>query len=287
MRDLTFVGMSDDGASMIFTDAQGQEFLVPADERVSLALRIDRSNPPVSSDIELTPRDIQARIRAGATVEDIAAETGTSIDRIERYSGPPLAERAFMSERAQSVELRRQDGPVTLADVVAHHVAQDGVDADDIEWDAWRRDDQLWTVVASFPGSAGNRIATWTYDHQGRTIIPADPEGARLIGATVRPSTNVDADADVDADVERDTIITDRPTLVAVPEEPVAVSIDEELDLDIEDDIDDEVVAVEPEPEPEPVPEPESEPESKQKRRGKRGRTRVPSWDEILFGAPE
>lgn len=282
MRDLTFVGMSDDGASMIFTDAQGQEFLVPADERVSLALRIDRSTLSAPTEIELTPRDIQARIRAGATIEDIAAETGTSVERIERYSGPPLAERAFMAERAQSVELRRHDGPVSLAGVVAHYIAQDGVDADDVEWDAWRRDDQLWTVVATFPGSAGHRIATWTYDHQGRTIIPADPEGARLIGATVRPAANVDVDDDVD--VEHDTIITDRPTLVAVPEEPVAVSIDEELDLDIEDDTDDEVeVAVDDEPEPEPTP----EPEPKQKRRGKRGRTRVPSWDEILFGAPE
>lgn len=283
MHDLTFVGMSSDGASMVFKDATGTEFLVPADERMSLALKIDRENPPVLIE-ELSVREIQTRIRAGASVEDIAADTGMAVEKVERYSGPPLAEREFMVERAQSVMFRREDGSASLEDTVQHTLLSRGVDLDSLTWDAWKREDNLWCVVARYNGSSGPVIATWTYDNAGRTIVPVDPEGAILMGAVTDTAP---------------TIITERPVLAPVPD-----LIEDALPAEIivlEEEIVEEVIVLEeteiivvPEAaltdEPEELElalEPAPEPAAKPKPRGKKGRTSVPSWDEILFGAPE
>ena len=275
MRDLTFVGMTGDGASMIFKDAAGTEFLVPADERMSLALKIDRENPPAETE-ELSPREIQHRIRSGASAEDIAAETGMSLERVERYAGPPLAERAHIADQARAVVLRRAEGSAALDDLVQHQLAARGVDTESVLWDAWRRDDQTWTVIAAYHGAAGPVIATWAYDHRGRTLLPIDPEAAILMGAQADTAP---------------TIITERPTLKAVPE--VAVEVIEEVTVE------ETVIITAPTPEPpvEIVAEQTSTPElelglprdskSKSKPKGKKGRTSVPSWDEILFGAPE
>lgn len=282
MRDLTFVGVSGDGASMIFKDANGTEFLVPTDERMSLALKIDRENPPAAVE-ELSPREIQQRIRAGASAEDVAAESGMPLEKVERYAGPPLAERAFMSERARSVLLRRSDGTASLEDVVLFHLAARGVDTESVLWDAFRRNDNLWTIIAAYHGASGPVIATWTYDNGGRTVVPVDPEGAILMGA--QPDSSP-------------TIITERPALASVPDlvEPAPVVVIEETVVEetvIIATTNAEVTEIEPAPEPvveEPVVAelelglPAAE---KPKPKGKKGRTSVPSWDEILFGAPE
>ena len=277
MRDLTFVGMSGDGASMIFKDAQGTEFLVPADERMSLALKIDRENPPAITE-DLTPREIQQRIRSGSSAHDVAAETGMPLEKIERYAGPPLAERAFIAEQARSVVIRRSDGSATLTDLVTFHLAGRGVDTESVIWDAFKRDDQRWTVIAAYHGSSGPVIATWTYDNAGRTVVPVDPEAAILIGAQADTSP---------------TIITERPVLAPVPDlpEPERVVLVEETIVVEETVVVEEIVEtaetviVEREPELE-LGLPEAE-KPKTKAKGKKGRTSVPSWDEILFGAPE
>src|SRR5204862_5006336 len=51
----------------------------------------------------LTPREIQARIRAGYLVAEVAAEAGVDIDWVERFAVPIVAEQAQVLERALSL----------------------------------------------------------------------------------------------------------------------------------------------------------------------------------------
>ncbi|MCL2465069.1 MAG: septation protein SepH, partial [Micrococcales bacterium] len=60
-------------------------------------------------DAALTPREIQARIRAGASVDELAAESGMTLAQIEPFAGPVLAERAWFASQA-SIGLVRRDG---------------------------------------------------------------------------------------------------------------------------------------------------------------------------------
>ena len=68
----------------------------------------------------LRPRDIQARIRAGESPEDVAAAAQTSVDRIMGFATPVLAERAYQAELALKASVRRR--------VATGHVGQLGVD---------------------------------------------------------------------------------------------------------------------------------------------------------------
>ena len=168
-------------------------------------------------------------MRAGDSPEAIAAEMGWPLDRVERYAGPPLAERVNIAALAAAVELRRTGEPVVLAQSIEQVLGSD----DDVEWDARRRpEDGRWVVVVSVKGKP---VAAWTYDLAGRSVHPLDEEARRLMGvAPARESA-------------RETAVIARPSHPSQrgeqqreherPERPHLVSV--------------------PAPEPEPVDEPE------------------------------
>lgn len=203
MRELTFVGLSGDGTALLVKDDRGTTYAVPLDERLSTAVRRDRTRP---GQLEITleplrPKDIQARIRAGATTAEVAEAAGWEVAKVERFAGPVLAERAWIAEQAQAVEIRRPEGDIRLVDLVAERLGARGGDAEHARWDSWRRDDGRWTVLLAYPAGSGDRVATWTYDTAGRFVVPDDDE-ARWIVEEPEPEPEPEP----------------RPRLVAVPD---------------------------------------------------------------------
>ncbi|MFI8808282.1 septation protein SepH [Micrococcus luteus] len=138
----------------------------------------------------LTPREIQQRIRAGASVEQVARESGNAFSRIRTYGHPVLAERDWIARQARAVEvwvggpdlyadLVQDGGPTTLGELAAHRLAELGVDEASLEWDAWREHQAGWTVAARFAvaGAAGlptreEPPALWTFRPAGRHLEP-------------------------------------------------------------------------------------------------------------------
>lgn len=216
MRELRFDGLSDDGARLVLAGNDGQRYTVEIDERLEAAVRRDRAR---MSQVELEqagvlrPREIQARIRAGATAEDVAGASGLPLEHVRRFEGPVLTERAWVAQQAQATEVRRPEGDIELGRLVTERLGSIGVESTDITWDAWRRDDGLWVVVATFVVAPNTHIATWTYDSGGRTMTMAD-DNARALSA-ISP----------DAPLE---LAPQRPTLTAVT--PVAEFLDEPVE---------------------------------------------------------
>ena len=67
-----------------------------------------------------SPREVQARVRAGESPDVIAAESDWPLDKVMRYAEPLLAERAFIAEQAQTVEVRRSVArPVPVASLTS------------------------------------------------------------------------------------------------------------------------------------------------------------------------
>ena len=130
----------------------------------------------------LNPKQIQARVRAGASAETIAADTGWPLDRVIRYAGPPLAERAYVAERAAAVEIRRDAAgqSTSLSDSVDAALEGMGLYPDEVQWDAWRRSDGKWVVSVTHPG-LHEAVAAWTYDHAGRNLHPLDEVARRFM----------------------------------------------------------------------------------------------------------
>ena len=55
----------------------------------------------------LTPREIQARVRAGDSIEDVARAAGMIPEWVEPYAAPVIAEREFIAQQARSQQVRR------------------------------------------------------------------------------------------------------------------------------------------------------------------------------------
>jgi len=238
---------------------------------------------------------------------------GWDLEKVERYAGPPLAERAYIADRAQAVEVR---GGVSLSASTEVVLDSDGVDAESVAWDAWRREDGKWIVTIAYARGAGNARASWTFDNAGSNLHPLDETARHLMGVAAAPAEPDEIDfiteetvAVVDdseiIDALRQSQSLSRPHLVAVPSEPaetVALPREEIIDIAESDSepaeqlVDDRAearaqivqetldVPAEPSAAEQKAPE---KPAAKKaaKPRAKGRRASVPSWDEILFGA--
>ncbi|MFH8636306.1 septation protein SepH [Streptomyces goshikiensis] len=186
MPELRVVAVSNDGTRLVLKAADSTEYTLPIDERLRAAVRNDRARlNQIEIEVEshLRPRDIQARIRAGASAEEVAQLAGIPVDRVRRFEGPVLAERAFMAERARKTPVRRpgeNTGP-QLGEAVQERLTLRGVDKESVQWDSWRRDDGTWEVLLVYRVVGETHSASWSYDPPRRLVVAVDDEARSLI----------------------------------------------------------------------------------------------------------
>ncbi len=187
MQELRLVAVSEDGSYAVLTvPGRSGRFALPIDERLRTVARGQFSRL-AQYDIEvespLRPKEIQDRIRAGETAEEIADTAGLPVDRIRRFEGPVLAEREFRAAEAQRATVRSPGesgfGP-RLSEVVADRLADLGVGAEDQEWDSRKRQDGNWQVQLAYTVAGRMYVAEWIYDPRNKHVTPADDEAIRL-----------------------------------------------------------------------------------------------------------
>ena len=118
MQDLTPVGLSQDGRQLLLVSSTGEEFAVSVDTRLRAAMRGENARPgqlEMKMESALRPRDIQARIRAGESPEDVAAAAKTAVENIMVFATPVLAERAHVAQSALRASVRRRSGESSSA----------------------------------------------------------------------------------------------------------------------------------------------------------------------------
>ncbi|MFI5977171.1 septation protein SepH [Streptomyces sp. NPDC051452] len=242
MPELRVVAVSNDGTRLVLKAADSTEYTLPIDERLRAAVRGDRprlGQIEIEVESHLRPRDIQARIRAGATAEEVAQLAGIPVDRVRRFEGPVLAERAFMAERARKTPVRRpgeNSGPL-LGEAVQERLLLRGADKDTVQWDSWRRDDGTWEVLLAYQVADEPHSASWTYDPPRRLVQAVDDEARSLIGesddlAVPEPSfpfvpriARLPRERSMDRALDRGALgDRERPVLPALPPEPVEES---------------------------------------------------------------
>lgn len=136
-------------------------------------------------DSALRPRDIQARIRAGASVEEVAEAAGVSIARIEAFAAPVIAERDYISGLARTNPVRRRgetSSHRSLRNAVTDALAARGIDGDAAAWDAWKLEDRRWQVQVAFTAAGAECQGLFVFDATGRFSVAANDEASRLIG---------------------------------------------------------------------------------------------------------
>jgi hypothetical protein len=237
MPELRVVAVSNDGTRLVLKAADSTEYTLPIDERLRAAVRGDRprlGQIEIEVESHLRPRDIQARIRAGATAEEVAQLAGIPVDRVRRFEGPVLAERAFMAERARKTPVRRpgENAGPQLGEAVQERLLLRGAEKESVQWDSWRRDDGTWEVLLVYLVAGEPHSASWTYDPPRRLVQAVDDEARSLIGesedlAAPEPSFPfVPRIARLPRDRPLDRAL-DRPSLPAQASEPVEESTGE------------------------------------------------------------
>ena len=287
MRELASVGLSDDGRFLVARDATtGERFRLSIDRR--LTSLVDRT--PVGSsrsgqmeipmESSLSPRDIQTRIRRGESVEEVAEAAGITVERVHGFAVPVIAEREWMAQSARATSVRRKHvggHAVALSELADAALAERGISPESARWDAWRREDNRWTVQVDLEDGA----ATFLFDPKSRYVVADDDAARSLVGDLATQEQHDMALADLvreapeafDADVAPvDTAPLVRSIKEARDRRAMEQAVFEEPKPEVVDDHEDQAleerVAVPDTPKP----------------RKKHSRRSVPSWDEIMFG---
>ncbi len=152
---------------------------------------VEETPAPVEPRMVLRPREIQDRVRAGASVEELIELTGMPARRIDPFAHPVLAERARIAELGKQSRPRRADGPaqLTLWEILATAFAARGLDLSTSEWDAWRDPAGQWIIGVTWAAGHSTTTAEWAFHAEGasastvaRNTIAAelvDPDFAR------------------------------------------------------------------------------------------------------------
>ncbi|MCX6465137.1 MAG: septation protein SepH, partial [Pseudonocardiales bacterium] len=195
MRALRVVGITEGGDVVLEDPGRRERFSVPADEQLRAAARGDLTRLgqiAIELESQLRPREIQARIRAGASVDQVASAAGVPVQKIERFAYPVLLERSRTAEVAQRAHPVRADGPDvrTLGDVVAHTFGLRGQEYTEAEWDSWKGEDGRWVVALSWRAGRSDNRAHWTFQPgaHGGTVTAVDEHASDLVeGLPLRP----------------------------------------------------------------------------------------------------
>jgi hypothetical protein len=189
VRELHVVAVSEDGRHVLLAGQRGATkggFRVALDDRLSAALRGDLPRPGEAEPhpSELTPKDIQARLRAGESAASIAASAGVPVARVERFSGPVQGEMARVIDAARSSYLVRGrlgrsavalGAAVDAAIALSPSLREDGTD-----WSTRREEDGTWLVTVTWFARKRSREASWRYDPTTKAVSAADPASAAL-----------------------------------------------------------------------------------------------------------
>jgi Protein of unknown function (DUF3071) len=187
MQELRIVAVSEDGSyAVLAVPGRGGRFSLPIDDRLRIVARGQFSRLAqyeIEVESPLRPKEIQDRIRAGETAEEIADAAGVPIERVRRFEGPVLAERAYRAQEAQGATIRQpgDSGPgPRLGDIVAERLAELGVPAEEAQWDSRKRGDNTWQVQLMFTVGGRPQMAEWSFDPRRRHVSPVDDDAARL-----------------------------------------------------------------------------------------------------------
>ena len=310
MDDLHLVGLTEDGEHLVLSSQHGEQFRLPLDDRLLAAIRGDLVRlgrlqaEPASL---LRPAQIQARIRAGESAEQVALAAGIPVAKVRRYEGPVLAEREHIAGLARRTPARRRgDGFVpALGDLVEERLLDLGRAPGDLRWDAGRRDEATWTVTVTAPAGGPDSAvphavaAIWAFDPRRGLLTPENEDAQELSGEEpparhaaeraappARRLTSVPSSPEDRADGAGD----EPGGLAAGETRPEAPDVEPDVELsgpampagavdDPGDGSSEDLADTAPEAQPAAAPRPGP---ARHSARGRRAS--VPAWDDIVFG---
>ena len=181
MRELHVVAVSEDGRHVLLGPTKGAKtgtHRVRLDARLVAAVRGELRSAD-APEVDLSPKEIQARLRAGESAEQIAESAGLPVTKVARFAGPVAGEMARTIDAARDafvVRGRRGRSTVPLGKAVDAALEQ----VEGPTWSTRREEDGRWRVAVRWTARGRAREAAWWYEPGRTELAPVDPASAAL-----------------------------------------------------------------------------------------------------------
>lgn len=186
MQQLHLVGFTSDRRGLVFSVKRGAKsgsYVVDLDDALIDAirpLRARRSPQPddaAKPDSALTVREMQSRLRRGASLDDVASAAGVDQGWVERFAAPVFAEQAEVIRALRAFTFdkpRHGQSAVPLGEAVYRNLADRGVnDPEDVldeHWQAWQLRDGVWQITFRHAWRGQEHEPTWELDQNSGTV---------------------------------------------------------------------------------------------------------------------
>ncbi len=180
MEDLRVIDV-ESGALIVASD-EGERYRITVDE--SLRSKMRQAVPDAGTGRKLSPKEIQTHIRSGMSAQDVASITGVSLEYIERFEGPVLAEREYViaSALAVPVHTAMDTDPMTqgasFGSVILGRLHD--LNALDERWASWKEENSGWVIKLAFIANQIDHDARWKFDPKKSTLAPLNNEAITL-----------------------------------------------------------------------------------------------------------
>ncbi|MDO4917471.1 MAG: septation protein SepH [Rothia sp. (in: high G+C Gram-positive bacteria)] len=189
LSEIRLIGIHENGEHLTLESPEGIQFLLPIDQNLRTSISKARRAQPArgfNGSGTYGPREIQARFRQGATVEEIADESGWIADRVRRYEWPIMAERAHTITAARSVLISSAQSDNTaknLDDFIAEVAHKYGFTDAPADWNTFQQESGSWTISVdfTFPEGVEDNFprgvvfpARWSYNPANQSIYASN-----------------------------------------------------------------------------------------------------------------
>lgn len=180
MEQLTIIGTEDD--KLVLVAESGERFTVAIDDVLHTELKKAKREPADSDAPHVSPRDIQANIRAGLSAAEVAELLGVTVADVERFEGPVLAEREHIVTQALSVPVLvgselEPDGTLGFGEAIRTKLSD--LNASGERWVSWK-DESGWVLKLEFTADDVDHDARWSFDPRRSTLSPQNSAATQL-----------------------------------------------------------------------------------------------------------
>ncbi|MDO4909854.1 MAG: septation protein SepH [Corynebacterium sp.] len=250
--------------SMPDVASEPERFVVPVTKEMRdliIPPVIPSRSPQPHSDLALTAREIQDRIRSGQSPEEVAEAARVSVDRISAFALPVIRERARVVELAREAVVNPDETNANLSvsceELFHRYTEKKGINFDSLSWDSTRDSHRHWFVTVTWTDAANTVTDIAAHEAKGdsETYTARWAFTFRRAGSDYLEPSN---------DLAREVLS------IIKPEEKAPAPVSELPQPEPEDSAEDEFA----------LQGPVEEPEHKSRRR----KSTKPNWEDVVLG---
>lgn len=181
MENVTIVGTEDD--LLILATGTGERFALAIDDVLQREIRrARRRTDDESPRVTVSPREVQAHIRAGMSAAETAELLGVGIEHVSKFEGPVLAEREHIVGQALAVPVLigsevEPDAQPTFGAAIRAKLADLNASAE--RWASWK-EESGWIVKLEFTADQVAHDARWSFDPRRSALSPLNSDATQL-----------------------------------------------------------------------------------------------------------